>query len=862
MAPDAWSCIQKLFNDAADLAPQERAAFLERACKGDQELRRQVEELLAADNTDRSVLQVAIERAVDLLPHARDETSQIAGTRLGRYTISSLIGKGGMGAVYRAFREDDFRMQVAVKLLKRGMDTDDALARFRRERQILADLQHPNIARLLDGGATDDGLPYLVMEYVDGVPLLEHTARIPVRGRLELFRTICGAVQYAHERQIVHRDIKPANILVAASGAPKLLDFGIAKILDSTPRERTSAPTAVGTRLMTPEYASPEQVRGEPVTVATDVYSLGLVLYELLTGQRAQRIDTHSPSAIEREICTREPGKPSELARDLDPDLDMIVLKALRKEPERRYSSAEDLSADIERYLQELPVHARPESRLYRARKFVSRNRVVALAAVLSPLLLLALISGWDRLSGPQENEHSIAVLPLDNLSGDRDQEYFADGITDALISNLARIQDVRVISRTSSMTFKRVTRKLPDVARNLGVRTVAEGSVLRSGSRVRLAIRLVDASLDRPVWSGSYEGEISDVLALQEEVAAAIAAEIGAKLTDGNKHRAARHRRVDVGAYDAYLRARQQYVTAFNRELVDKAIALFERALALDRTYAPAYAGLADCYYMLSGMHYPPTEMMPRVRWAALKAIELDDSLGEAHATLALVKSLYEYDRPGAEQDFQRAIELKPGDALARLWYSLHLATVGQFDKSIAEAKHATRLDPVSPAINAYAGWPVYFARRYDQAIQSLLPLTDAHPGFNLAYALLGEAHVQKGDFPRGLPYLEKAHQLDTMPETFAQLGHAYAKAGRTADARKTLDELERLATQRYVSAYSFALVHTGLGEHDEAFRWLGKVDEDRGEWFAFAGVDPRLDAIRSDPRFASVLRRVRLSR
>jgi tetratricopeptide (TPR) repeat protein len=344
-------------------------------------------------------------------------------------------------------------------------------------------------------------------------------------------------------------------------------------------------------------------------------------------------------------------------------------------------------------------------------------------------------------------------------------------------------------------------------------------------------------------------------VLALQEKAAAAIAAEIGVTLTQGSTARAAQHRRVNAGAYDAYLRARRQYFTAFNLESTEKAVELFQHALSLDATYAPAYAGLADCYYMLSSMHYPPAKMMPRARWAARKAIELDSTLGEAHATLALIKSVYEYDRAGAESAFQRAIELKPGNALTHLWYSLHLASIRQGDKSIAEADYAGRLDPVSPGTNVYAGWPFYFARRYDQVIQRMLPLTNAHPGFNMAYAVLGETYGQKADWVRAVPYLEKAHRLDAMPETFAQLGHAYAKAGRGPDARKMLEELKLLSKRRYVSAYSFALVHAGLGERDEAFGWLKKAAEDRGEWFAFAGVDPRLDPLRSDPRFAGVL-------
>jgi serine/threonine-protein kinase len=335
-----WEQIAELFHQAVDLPPGGRSAFLDGACKGDKELRRCVEVLLAADTPDTSGLHAAVEYAADLLVAGGEQTGELAGTRLGGYTITGLIGKGGMGVVYRAIGDNALGAQVAIKLPRWGADSGAASTRFHTEWQILASLQHPNIACLLDRGATAGGLPYLVMEYVDGAPLLEYAVSLPVRRRLELFRSVCAAVHHAHQRQIVHRDIKPSNILVTADGTPKLLDFGIAKILD--PTQGTSvALTGAGARLMTPEYASPEQIQGEPLTAATDIYSLGAVLYELLTDERAHRIEGRSTAAIEQEICTRERTRPSAVIPELHPSLDV------RKEPERRYRSAEELSADI-----------------------------------------------------------------------------------------------------------------------------------------------------------------------------------------------------------------------------------------------------------------------------------------------------------------------------------------------------------------------------------------------------------------------------------------------------------------------------------------------------------------------------------
>jgi TolB-like protein/Flp pilus assembly protein TadD len=865
METGRWSRIEELFHQAADLTAFEQAAFLDRMCGKDADLRPQLESLLRADADKKQLLEPAVEKAIGELPDAGQDDFALVGKHVGNYLVTGLIGKGGMGTVYHAVRED-FRMQVAIKLLKRGTHTEYALSRFRAERQILAELQHPNIARLLDGGATSDGLPYFVMECIDGTPLLEYAARHPVRERVRLFQAVCSAVQYAHENSVVHRDIKPANVLVTADGTPKLLDFGIAKLLDHAVNTANPSPqTEVGVRVMTPNYASPELVRGERVTTASDVYSLGLLLYELLTGVRAQELSGSSPAAIENEICTLQPKRLRMLVKDLDSDLETVVATAIRKEPERRYPSVKEFSADLDRFLRDLPVVARRETRLYRVRKLLKRNRKVLFATAATAVVVLTMVVALGRMmtrSSVSTGElRSIAVLPLQNLSGQADQEYFSDGFTDALINDLARIPELHVISRTSVMSYRNAGRRVPEIARDLGVRTVVEGSVDRAGNRVRVSVRLIDALRDRPVWSGSYEGELRNVLALQNQVVVAVAGEIHVTLTARNQSGSYRDRRVNVDAWLAYLKGRHEYFSGFTLDAMQKAISYFNEALAFDPRFAPAYVGMADCYYGMSNIYYPPTQVMPKAKSAALKALELDDRSAEAHATLALVRSLYDFDRDAAEAGFKRAIELKPSDAPSHLWYGIHLAGLGRFDEALSEVESARHLDPVSPAMNAYIGLPLFLAGRYDQLIERLQPLAEKHPDYHHPYAWLALAYQQKGEWAKAIAAMEKAYKLDGQPEALAQLGHVYAVAGRTAEARRTLSDLNRLSRGRYVSAYNFAVLHAGLGERDEAFRWLQKAEKDRSEWFAAVKVDPRLEALHSDRRFAGVLRSVGLS-
>ena len=542
MTPERWQKVEELFHLGLEREASQRAAFLDEACAGDPDLRGKVELLLAYDEQESDFLETpASEVRGDWLDE--DQPGPMTGRRIGPYQVTREIGHGGMGAVYLAVRADDqYQKQVAIKLIKRGMDTETILRRFRTERQILANLDHPNIAKLLDGGTTEEGLSYFIMDYVDGLPidLYCDTQKLTTVERLRLFRTVCSAVAYAHQNRVVHRDLKPGNILVTAQGVVKLLDFGVAKLLNPEAASKTTGSTAAALRPMTPEYASPEQVRGSVITPASDIYSLGVLLYELLTGHRPYRVQSRTPQEIERVICEEEPEKPStvigrveeapdrdrpltpasvsetregqpeKLRRRLAGDLDTIVLMALRKEPERRYGSVEQFSEDIRRHLEGLPVIARKDAFWYRSAKFIKRNKAAVLAATLGAGIILALVvaalsylslfRGAPTAVSPEIK--SLAVLPLENLSGDPAQEYFADGMTESLINNLARIRALKVISRTSVMRYKGSHKSLPEIARELNVDAVIEGTVQRSGGRVRVTAQLI-----HPATDGAFVG-------------------------------------------------------------------------------------------------------------------------------------------------------------------------------------------------------------------------------------------------------------------------------------------------------------------------------------------------------------------
>jgi TolB-like protein/Tfp pilus assembly protein PilF len=871
VTPERWKQVKGVVGAALDRPAEEREALVESACAGDAELRTEVESLLASASAAREFLETAgrpslLRPPVVSLPEAR------AGARIGRYRVIREIGRGGMGAVYLAERDDEeYRQRVAIKLVRGDADSGSVVRRFRQERQILAELDHPNIARLLDGGTTDEGLPYFVMEYVDGAPIdaFCEAGKLAVRERLELFRTVCAAIGDAHRKQVVHRDLKPSNILVTAQGTPKLVDFGIAKVL--TPASGSEL-TATGTHLMTPEYGSPEQWRGRPVTAASDIYSLGVLLYRLLTGHSPYRVGPDQPHELGRAICEEDPAPPSAAAaptrQELAGDLDAIVLKAMRKEPERRYLTAEELSEDVRRHLEGRPVAARKDSVAYRAGRLVRRNKAVAITVptmAAAAVLVSLLVYRWSRVTGtgapaaPAGAITSLAVLPLTNLSRDPEQEYFTDGMTEALITDLSQIGSLRVVSRTSVMRYKGTSRPVSEVARELNVDGVVEGSVLRSGDRVRITAQLIRAFDDRQLWAQSYERQMSDILALQGAVAQAVAGEIKGRLTEQEQARLTSRPPVKTGAYLAYARGRY-FWNKRTEESLKTAITHFEEALKEQPDYAPAYSGLADANFYLGYAfgRVPPREAMPKAKAAALKALALDDTLAEAHTSLALVTFFYDWDWTVAEREFRRAIELNPSYATAHHGYAVLLTAMQRSEESIAEARRALEADPLSLPVNNIVALVLELNGRGDDAIEQYRKTLEMDPNYAEPVAGLANAYAKKGlEAEAGEQFL-KAAALSG--QNVRELRRAYEVGGlRGLREQQARAHLAAGWDGWHWSATDLALSYAVLGRRDEAMKLLEKAYEARSGSLVWIGDDD-WKLMRSDPRFQDLLRRIGL--
>ncbi len=568
--PARWQELKELVGDALELpSAAEQTALLEKRCRADEALRAEAESLV---REAQAAAAEATDSFEDCAEHAtrslwQKETSR-RGWRLGAYEVVRELGRGGMGAVYLAARADgQYEKEVAIKVLKRGTDTDEVLRRFAAERHILARLEHPNIARLLDAGTTEDGLPYFVMEYVDGLPVTRfvRTQNLSVEERLGIFLKICAAVEMAHRHQVIHRDLKPGNILVNAEGEPKLLDFGIAKLL--TPGAEVAELTALSEQRLTPICASPEQTDGRPITEASDVYALGALLYELLGGQQPHHFPNGHPSREEIARVVREevPAPPSrcatlpQVARRLRGDLDAIVLHALEKEPEARYARVMHLAAEVRRHLAGEPVLARRFSWRDRAHRIVPKRRQMRWAAGAASALLLVgvLWTWWPRPQGEpagaalaNDSRKSIAVLPFETVGEDDPPSYFADGVQDNILTDLGRVGDLKVISRSGVAAYRRQPRNLKEIGRELGVRNVLEGSVQVSGERVRINAQLIDTQTNTQIWAERYDRELKDLFALQSELAQTIAQQLKATLSSGEAAEIWKQPTQDMEAY------------------------------------------------------------------------------------------------------------------------------------------------------------------------------------------------------------------------------------------------------------------------------------------------------------------------
>jgi len=783
------------------------------------------------------------------------------GQTLGHYRILEKVAAGGMGVVYRA-RDEQLDRDVAVKVLPSGTLSDDTARRhFRKEAMALAKLNHPNIETVYEFGS-QDGIDFLVMEYVPGKTLADRLTggTLPEKEVVALGLQIAAALEEAHERGIVHRDLKPANIAITAKGRAKILDFGLAKLLRPVEEGTTDTLTDSRAAAGTLPYMPPEQLTGEPVDARADIYTIGAVLYEMATDRRAFREE--QTSRLIDAILHQPPVSPRALNPRLSTELEAIILKCLDKDPDRRYQSAKELGIDM------LRVGASPVPRAPLRRPAQIRWQTIAtlsLAFLLFMTILIALnVGGWHdwlRGEGNIPRIKSLAVLPLANLSGDPAQEYFADGMTDALITDLGKIGALRVISRTSVMQYKGASKPLREIAKDLRLDAVVEGSLLRSGGRVQITARLIQAKTDTQIWSRSYERDIQDAMTLQSEVAQAIADEIRIKLTPEEQARISATHAVSPEAFDAYLKGRY-YWEQRTEEGLKKSLEYFRQAIERDPTYARAYAGLADSYATLGNNRFlPPKESFPKAKAAALKSLEIDEGLAEAHASLAFALWNYDLDWNTVEKEYKRAIELNPGYPTAYHWYAGYLSGMGRHAEAIAAMKKARELDPLSPRINANVGLILYFAREYDHAIEELQKALEMDPSSGAAYSYLGMARLQKGEHEQAIAALERSRQLlDGSPESVLELAYTNAVAGKREEAREMLSRVMREPNPRYIPALWVARIYAAVGEKEKALQWLQKAYEERSPQLPFLKVDPRLDTLRFDPRFQDLLRRMKL--
>jgi len=777
------------------------------------------------------------------------------GRHFSHYQIVREIGGGGMGVVYLA-RDEHLHCDVALKVLSPGTLADEAARRrFRREAHLLARRNHPNIVVAHDFDA-EDGVDFLVMEYVPGATLDERLAGgpLPEPETLDLGTQLLRAVAAAHEAGVIHRDLKPRNLKITPDGVLKILDFGLAQ-RDPTVEATTTASIADSSIISgTVPYMAPEQLRGEPPDQRSDVYSAGVILFQMATGRLP--FEGSNTATLIGEILHREPPRPSSLNPAISSRLEGSILRALEREPRRRFRSAREFEEDL--------GAIQKEGAPARTSWTASARWGIILGALALASVLLSSEAGWLRLPwvgtarGAME---SIAVLPLLNLSNDPEQEYFADGMTEELITTLTQIRNLNVISRVSAMQFKGKRPPLSEIARRLHVRTLLSGSVERVGMQVRISAQLIDAVHDRHLWANRYDRSLSDVLGIQTEVARAISDQVRIKLTPSEEARLARVRTVDPRAHEAYLKGLYLW-NSREPSKIKLAMEDFEVAGALDPHYALPHSGLADIWDFLGNMSQIPQSIAhERSKKEAERALAIDSTLGEAHVSLAMLKTEYEWDWQGAEREFRRAIELNPGYATAHQWYADHLSRLGRHQEALAEIKRALELDPLSVPVNGMLGTVYFYGRQTDRAIDQYKSTLAMHPD-PLTELYLGLAYIDKKAYPQAIAVLKRSvEESGGMPLPKAVLGCAYGLAGRGADARAILGELTARSRNTPVPPTCMSFVWIGLGDKAQALHWMGEACRAHDSYLGHIKVAPIVDGLRSDPRFLALLRCVGLA-
>ena len=758
---------------------------------------------------------------------------------VSHYRILKLLGVGGMGEVYLA---EDMRLgrQVALKFLPHSYKYDsERRTRFLKEARAASALRSHNIAAIYDIGE-HDGAMFIAMEYVEGQVLSQRIERgtLPIGDVIDIAIQIADALEEAHSLGIIHRDVKSSNLIVTERGLVKMLDFGLVKMIqqdrsiDADSTAAVGGQTAVGVVLGTVSYMSPEQALGRDLDQRSDLFSYGIVMYEMLTGRLP--FEGASPTEIIDSIIHKEATAIARFNYDVPPELERIVLKCLEKDRELRYGSAREVSIDLRKLRRESDAAAVPGS--VRLKNFhESRHR------------------------GSRKAIDSLAILPLMNAGEDPETEYLADGITESIINNLSQLPKLRVMARSTVFRYKGTAVDPQRVGQELGVRATLAGRVLQRGNLLIIRAEMVDANDGSHLWGEQYRRRLSDIFTIEEEISREISDKLRLRLSGAQKKQLTKRYTENTHAYQLYLKGRFYWNKRTEAGLT-RGIEYFRKAIERDPRYALAYAGLADSYNILASYSaLSPKEAFPKAKEAAARALELDDKLAEAHAALAFVKFGYDWDWVEADRGFKRAIQLNPGYSFAHNFYAVILPALGRFNEAFAQIKKAHDLDPLSLPINTNLGWLLYLARRYEESIQQYLKTIELDDGFALAHRRLAQTYQQTQRFSEADAEFRKAVALSGEDvELISARGHFYAVVGEHDKADEALKQLESLSRMRYVPAYLVARIHVGFGNVDRVFELLEQALEERYGYLAYLQVEPMWDGIRDDPRFVELVRSV----
>jgi eukaryotic-like serine/threonine-protein kinase len=864
MNRERWLQVDRISASALGRSPDERAAFLDEECNGDAEMRREVESLIAHGQAGSFMERPAAEEAALLF--AKATVDPLPGQTIGQYKILRRLGAGGMGEIYIA-RDARLDRSVALKLLLTRFAADEErVGRFRQEALAASALNHPNILTVYEIGEWENR-DFIAAEYIEGV-----TLRKRMRGRglslvaaVDIALQIASAMAAAHDAGIVHRDIKPENIMLRPDGLVKVLDFGIAKYAEPTGARDVKGEwikTATGVVIGTIDYMSPEQARGDKVDARTDIWSLGVILYEII----ARRVPFPGRTSMDRiaAILEREPEPLGKLRHGVPEDFGRIINRALVKDRDGRYARASDLVDDLRRFRATLGenrsfrfVLPEPMRWLFFSRKQMS----VALAALLAVSAAVAAGLYHFRPMAGGEAIDSIAVLPLVNAGGSADTEYLSDGITDSLIDNLSQLPSLKVMSRSSVFRYKGQEVDAKTVGNTLRVQAVLTGRVVQRGDNLSLNMELVDARDSRHLWGQEYNRKMTDLVSLQSQIARDVSRKLRARLSSADEQLLAKTHTENSEANQFYLKGRY-HLLKHTRSEIQTGASHFQQAIDVDPSYALAYAGLADAYRALAlPGEMPTTEALPQAKAAAQKALEIDDALAEAHAILGYIIFWYDWKWDEAEIQFKRALELDPNSADAHHNYADLLSYTGRHTEALTEIKRARELDPLNLRTSAVEGSTLINAGRADEALARLQQTLVLDPNFWFAHMFASSAYIEKGMFAEAVAEARKARKLSeisTRPTAF--LGYALAKSGRRAEAWAELDGLLKLSKKRYVSSYNIAMVYNGLGKRDETLEWLERSYRERELRMVFLKGEPKWKNLRDDSRFRDLIRRIGL--